>query len=85
MPLLPAGGGDFAHDPDAQPDGAPPFWSPHFNPQAIILSPVKQMIWPDGARSSTSGSSSTGAFTVIPLLSEAFLRFAPAIKLSDSW
>ncbi|MDX4074143.1 DUF2285 domain-containing protein [Brucella sp. NBRC 113783] len=41
-PLLPAGGCDFAHDPDAQPDGAPPFWSPHFNPQAIILSPVEQ-------------------------------------------
>ena len=58
--MLPAGGYDFAHDPDAQPDGAPPFWSPHFNPQAITLSPVEQND-PDGGRLVIVSVDSTGA------------------------
>ena len=39
-PLLTAGVCDFPNDPNAQLDLNPPFWSPHFNPQVIILSPV---------------------------------------------
>lgn len=41
--MLAAGVCDFPHDPNARPDLNPPFWSPCFNPQAIILSPVENV------------------------------------------